>query len=193
MESEQEMQMRGSKEEWVIILDFLPNGYADDQRPFHKKTAIAQAIGKDKLSLLELVPKKDIFLQPLEEVYIGEGKREKIHHINGKIPLEKLTGTARSELEHVVKEIVKQNQKKYVDFFNSAPPLTTRMHTIELLPGVGKKHMWQIIEERRGEPFKDFSDLKRRVNLLPDPEKAIVKRVMQELTGTEKHLLFLER
>ena len=53
--------------------------------------------------------------------------------------------------------------------------------------------MWQIVEERRNDPFKDFSDLKKRVSLLPDPEKAIVKRIMQELGGTEKHLLFLER
>lgn len=184
---------RSTKEEWAIVLDFLPNGYADDSRPFHKKTAIVQAIGKEKFSLLELVPKKDVFLNPYEEVYIGEGKREKIHHINGKLAIERLTGTARSELEHAIKDIVHKHQEKYVQFFNHAQPLTTRMHMIELLPGVGKKHMWQIIEERRGEPFKDFTDLKKRVNLLPDPEKVIVKRILKELEGKEKHILFLER
>jgi len=186
-------QKRSTKEEWAIVLDFLPNGYADDSRPFHKKTPIVQAIGKEKFSLLELVPKKEIFLNPYDEVYIGEGKREKIHHINGKLKIERLTGTARSELEHAIKEIVNKNQQKYVQFFNNARPLTTRMHMIELLPGVGKKHMWQIIEERKGEPFKDFTDLKKRVNLLPDPGKAIVKRILKELSGSEKHLLFLER
>ena len=189
----EEPERRQTKEEWAIVLDFLPNGYANDPRPFHKKTAIAQAIGKERFSLLELVPKKDIFLNPYEEVYIGEGKRDKIHHINGKLDVEKLTGTARTELEHAIKEIVSKNENKYVQFFNDAQPLTTRMHTIELLPGVGKKHMWQIIEERRGDPFKDFGDLKKRVNLLPDPGKAIVKRIIQELSGREKHLLFLER
>lgn len=190
---EAQTRPRQTKEEWAIVLDFLPNGYASDSRPFHKKTPIAQAMGKEKFSLLELVPKKDIFLNPYDEVYIGEGKRDKIHHINGKIPMDKLTGTARSELEHAVKEIVKKNEARYVDFFNKAQPLTTRMHTIELLPGVGKKHMWQIVEERRGDPFKNFADLKKRVNLLPDPEKAIVKRIMKELSGSEKHHLFLER
>ena len=62
-----------SKEEVAIVLDFLPNGYPFDKRPSHRKTAIAQALGKEHFVLLELVPKKDVFLQPYEEVYIGEG------------------------------------------------------------------------------------------------------------------------
>ena len=74
------------KEETAVVLDFLPNGYPSDTRPMHMKTPIAQAIGKEHFTLLELVPKKGIFLQPYEEVYIGEGKREKIHHITCHLP-----------------------------------------------------------------------------------------------------------
>src|SRR3989338_5390777 len=131
---EQEKSER-TKEETAIVLDFLPNGYPYDERPMYIKTPIAQAVGKGHFILLELVPKKGIHLQPLEEVYIGEGKRDKIHHIVGKIPVSKLTATAKSGLEFVVKEIVKKNEKKFVDFFNKAQPLSTRMHQLELLPG----------------------------------------------------------
>jgi len=46
------------KEEYAIVLDFLPNGYPFDTRPTYKKTPIAQAIGKEHFTLLELVPKK---------------------------------------------------------------------------------------------------------------------------------------
>lgn len=180
------------KEEYAIVLDFLPNGYPFDQRPSHKKTPIAQAIGKTRFTLLELVPKKDVFLQPYEEIYIGEGKREKIHHIVGKLPLERLTGTANSELEFVVKDAVKKNQEYFMEFFNKAQPLTTRMHQLELLPGLGKKHMWAILEERRGEPFKSFDDLKKRVKLMPDPEKIIIKRIIAEINGEEKHKIFVD-
>ena len=74
------MENRSLKEEQAIVLDFLPNGYPFDKRPSHRKTAIVQALGKVRFGLLELVPKKEIFVQPYEEVYIGEGKREKIHH-----------------------------------------------------------------------------------------------------------------
>jgi putative nucleotide binding protein len=61
-----------------------------------------------------------------------------------------------------------------------------------LLPGLGKKHMWEIIEARRDEPFKDFEDMKKRVKLMPDPEKLVLKRILNELEGKEKHYLFVE-
>ncbi|MDO8480832.1 MAG: DUF655 domain-containing protein, partial [Nanoarchaeota archaeon] len=109
-----------SKEEQAIVLDFLPNGYSYDKRPSHIKTAIAQAVGKTHFVLLELVPKPGIFLQPHEEVYIGEGKRDKVHHILGKIPISKLTHTAMSELDVYFQEAVKADTPRFIEFFNKA-------------------------------------------------------------------------
>src|SRR3989339_413562 len=169
------------KEETAIVLDFLPNGYPFDDRPMHMKTAIAQAIGKERFVLLELVPKKGIHLQPYEEVYIGEGKRDKIHHIIGRLNTDKLTHTAKAELNLIIDEIVKKNEKRFVEFFNKAQPLTTRMHQLELLPGLGKKHMWEIIERRKDKDFESFADIRKRVKLMPDPEKTIIKRIIKEL------------
>ena len=186
------MEYRKPKEENAIILDFLPNGYPFDDRPSHKKTPIVQAIGKDFFTLLELVPKRGIVLQPHEEIYIGDEKRDKIHHIIGKLEISKLTGTAKSEMEFIIKAIVSGNEKHFVDFFNNAQPLTTRMHQLELLPGLGKKHMWEIIDERKEKEFESFADIKKRVKLMPDPQKSIIKRVIAELNGTEKHRLFVD-
>ncbi|MCB9359184.1 DUF655 domain-containing protein [Candidatus Woesearchaeota archaeon] len=180
------------KEENAIVLDFLANGYPFDNRPAHLKTPVAQALGINRFVLLELVPKKGISLQPNQHVYIGEGKREEIHHINGKIDYSKLTSTARSEVDEVIKELVHKNPKRFVSFFNTAQPLTTRMHQLELLPGLGKKHMWEILDERDIKPFEDFNDIKKRVKLMPDPEKAIIKRILKEIQGEEKHRIFAE-
>ncbi len=179
------------KEEYAIVLDFLPNGYPFDKRPMHKRSSIVQAIGREHFTLLELVPKKDQFLKSHEEVYIGEGKRDKVHHILGKIDSGKLTQTAKAELDYIIKDLVMQNQSKFIDFFNNAQPINMRRHQIELLPGIGKKHMNEIIEEREKEPFKDFEDIKTRVKLMPDPEKVIIKRILIELEGNEKHNLFI--
>jgi putative nucleotide binding protein len=179
-------------EEHAVILDFLPNGYPFDTRPSHLKSPIAQALGKNRFYLLELVPKREIQLQPHQEVYIGEGKREEIHHINGRLSPSKLTRTAKMELEFAIRKVVKENEAQFVDFFNRAPPLSTRMHSLELIPGLGKKRMWEILEERRGQPFESFSDLKQRVKLMPDPEQAITRRILQELQGAEKHTLFVD-
>ena len=192
MQQAYEEKMERTKEENAIVLDFLPNGYPFDERPMYMKTPVAQALGKEHFILLELVPKKGMHLNLYEEVYIGGGKRDKVHHIAGKIPLSKLTRTAKSELEFAIKDIVNKNEKRFVDFFNSARPLSTRMHQIELLPGVGKKHMWEILNAREEKPFESFEDLKKRVKLIPDPEKLIIKRILEELGGAEKHKLFVD-
>lgn len=184
--------IENKREEEAIVLDFLSNGYSSDNRPSHLKTSIAQAIGKNNLALLELVPRKGIFLQPYEEVYVGDQKREKIHHVIGKIPMSKLTATARSELNHIIKQLVKDHEDEFIKFFNKSQPLSTRMHSLELLPGLGKKHMWEIVEERRGDPFLSYEDLKSRVKLIPDPEKLIIKRILKELEGDEKYMLFVK-
>ncbi len=180
------------KEETAIILDFLPNGDPFDTRPSHRKTPLAQAVGRKFFTLLELVPKKGIFLQPYKEVYIGEGKRDEIHHINGSLTLDKLTISARQELDFVIKDLVEKNQEPFIKFFNEAGPLSTRRHMLELVPGIGKKHMWEIIEKRKEEPFKSFGDIKNRVKLMPDPEKGIIKRILMELSGEDKRKIFVK-
>lgn len=177
----------------AIILDFLPQGYPMDKRPSHKKTPIAQAIGTKGFSLLELVPRDGEFLDIGQQVYIGEGKREKIHHVEGRIPVSKLTNTATSELQYVIEQLVEANEKRFVDFFNNARPLSTRMHSLELLPGVGKKHMWEVLDAREDKPFESFKDLDTRVKLLPKPMKIIIRRIMNELEEDQKHYIFVDK
>ena len=188
---EKPMERKIGKEERAVVLDFLPNGYPFDMRPMHMKTAIAQAVGKEHFVILELVPKKGIFLQPNQEVYMGEGKRDEIHHVVGRIPFEKLTQTARSSLEDFIMKVVKDSEKKFVNFFNNAGSINMRRHQIELIPGVGKKHMWEILEARKEKPFESYEDLRQRVRLMPDPEKAIHKRLMIEIKGEDKFKLFV--
>ena len=173
-------------EEFAMVLDFLPHGHLSEER----RIPVAQVIGEKHFSLLEVIPKKGVFLVPGQRVYIGDEKREEVHHVKGRVKVRELTHTARAELERVIGEIVDTNVQDYINFFNRAIPITTRLHQLELLPGIGKKHMWKIIEERRYEVFKDFDDLKGRVELLPDPRQAIIKRIVEELDDTDKYKLF---
>ncbi|MCJ7817095.1 MAG: DUF655 domain-containing protein, partial [Candidatus Aenigmarchaeota archaeon] len=50
-----------------------------------------------------------------------------------------------------------------------------------------------IIEERKGKPFETFGDLKKRIPLLPDPEKTVVKRIMDELNDKDRYRVFVPR
>ncbi len=186
------MIIQRSKEETAIVLDFLPNGYPFDTRPLHQKTPIAQALGKNHFVLLELVPKRGISLNISQEVYIGEGKREEIHHVIGKIDYDKMTNTARNELDYILKDLVEKNEKRFVDFFNKSQPINKRTHQVELLPGIGKKHMMMILEAREEKEFESFKDIKERVKLLPDPEKTIIRRILAEINNEDRHKIFTE-
>jgi putative nucleotide binding protein len=175
-----------TKEEHAIVLDYLPNGYPLER----KMMPIAQAVGEENLTLLELVPRRESTLEIGEQVYIGEGKRDKVYYILGRLKREKLTETAKTELQEVVSKIVKENPERYIRFFNKADAINKRLHQIELLPGLGKKHMQEILKQREEKEFESFEEMKERVQNLPDPLKAVEKRIFQELTEMERYNLF---
>ena len=174
------------KEEYAIVLEYLPNGYPLER----KMMPIAQAIGEINLTLLELVPRRGVTLEIGEKVYIGEGKRDKIYYILGRLHKEKLTEAAKSQLQEFIGKVVKEREQRFVEFFNKSEAINKRIHQIELLPGFGKKHMQEILKQRKEKPFESFEDMKARIANLPDPEKAIEKRILEELTSFERYNLF---
>ena len=183
------------KEEYAVIIDYLSRGYVKSDMSKFGGKPIAQAIGTDRFTLLELTPKRGIDLEIQDTVYIGKGKRDKIYRI-GRLDYENLTATSRIELEYAIRDIILNDEAKYVDFFNSAGALSTRLHKLELIPGIGKKYMWEIIEARKEKPFESFEDITKRVPTLSDPVGMLVNRIKQELDtttakkGKKKYYLF---
>jgi len=179
---------RRTKEESAVVLDFLPYGYPLE----NKRLPMIQAIGKENFVLLQIVPRRGEKFELKEEVYIGDGKRDKVQYILGRLPKEKLTETAKMQLEEFVKEIVANDEKKFVDFFNNAQGINTRLHQFELLPGFGKKHTRAIIKERERKVFESLNEIKDRVSNIPDPRKAIERRIVKELTEIQRNNLFIK-
>ena len=175
------------RDEYIIVLDFLSRGHAHSRRA----EPITQGIGSNHLSLLEVVLKPGVVVKPGDLLYIGELKRDKVKYIKGRIKYNSLTGFAKDELEDVIEKIIDNNEKRFVDFFNVAGPVSTRLHSLELLPGIGKKHMWAIIGERRKQKFETFEELKTRVEMLPEPKRMIKKRIIEELEEKDRHRLFV--
>ncbi len=176
-----------TKEETCIILDFLPTGYPGRRH----EEPIAQAIGKN-FSLLELVPKEGVTLKPEEDVYVGEGPRDKIRYIKGPLDWNNLTTYAKSLIPNIVEKLVKEQESKFVEFFNKSGVITPRMHQLHLLPGLGKKHVIDLLDERRKKPFENYQDILHRVRLFPNPVKVIVQRILLEYQGNEKYYIFTQ-
>ena len=82
--------------------------------------------------------------------------------------------------------IITLNTFIFVKFFNEAPAISTRFHVLELLPGLGKKMMHEILDERRKKPFTSFKEMCDRINFLRSPDKLISKRIELELTDPEQ-------
>ena len=122
---------------------------------------------------------------------MGDGERDKVRTIKKRLKYEELMATAKNDLPDVVEEIVKKNEARFVDFFNRATAISLKHHQLELLPKVGKKHLFKILEERESEPFKSFKDIDDRVKGLPGSQGLIVDRILEEIQGEVGHRLFV--
>jgi putative nucleotide binding protein len=169
------------KEEYAIILDFLATGYPGSRF----REPVAQAIGDKFFSLLELIPKEGSSLSQGERVYIGEGKRDKIKLIKRRLGARELTNVASGNLDDILTDLIRKNEKEIIEFFNKAGTVTPRLHQLELLPGVGKRYVEAIIRNR---PFESFEDLAKKTEL-HDPIKIIKRRILDEMSGMEKYYL----
>jgi len=176
------------KEDFAIILDYLPYGYPMGG----KMNPVAQAIGEKNLSLLELIPRRGVSLEQKEKVYIGPDKRDKIYYIAGRLSREKLTESAKIQLQDFIDKTVAEQEKRFVDFFNNAQAVNTRLHQIELIPGFGKKHTEEILKEREKKKFESFEDIKSRISSIPDPKKAVEKRITEEILERQRFNLFIK-
>ncbi len=176
------------KEDFAYILDI----YEAQAGIVHTKLVgdVAQLLGEKHFTFLEGLIKAESEAMMLERVYIGSGPREKISAIIRKIGKDDLTSIAKAELENAIERVLAVNERRWTEFFNKAGPITKKLHSLDLLPGIGKKTMWSIIQEREKRPFKSFKDISDRLGL--DPMKLIAKRTMEELDGSQKYFLFVD-
>jgi len=182
------------KEVNAIVLDVLMKGHVEDHRPAFKREPVAQAMGTEQFKLLELVPKSTAVIDLHENVYIGDAERDKIERVKRRIGYADLTHTARGELPFVIEEVIKSREQDFVTFFNKAISITPKLHMLHLLPGIGKKLMWEILEERNKKPFNSFTDISARIKSIPHPEKMILARILEELQDKDvKYHVFTTR
>jgi len=182
------IQRRHVYEEYAYVLDYLPHGRTSE-RSRHLAVPTVQIMGEQHFTLLEAELKVGATVVVHERIYIGRERREKVDRIISRISYEQLTASAKAELVPLVEELVKTHEKRFVDFFNNSQPVTPRMHSLELLPGIGKKSMWAIVNLREKKPFTGYKDIQDRTGLTDIP-RILSKRVMEELSAESKYRLF---
>jgi putative nucleotide binding protein len=153
---------------------------------------IVQGIGEEHLTLLELLGVQNMNFEVGERVYIGREGRDKVMSVLGRLEYDNISQSAKNDLPTIVEKIVIRNEKRFVDYVNNTQPITPRIHALELIPGIGKTYMMNIIKEREKKRFESFADIQSRVGLR-DPVKLIVKRIVDEITGQARMNLFVRK
>ncbi len=177
-------------EEFAYVLDFMPRGKSVVIKG--REGPMVQAIGEERLTLLELLAMESQDFETGEKVKIGKEGREKIVSVLGKLTYEEMSPEAKAALPGVAESLVKGNESKYVAYFNDLQPLTPRLHGLELIPGIGKTFMKEIVEMREKQPFASFDDVQKRVGLR-EPAKMISKRIVEELAGDSRVSIFVKK
>ena len=182
------IQRRHVYEEYAYVLDYLPHGRSSD-RSRHLAVPTIQIMGEQFFTLLEAELKVGANVIVHERIYIGRERREKVDRIISRINYDQLTANAKAEIVPLVEELVRGQEKRFVDFFNNSQPVTPRMHALELLPGIGKKSMWMIVNLREKKPFTTYKDIQDRTGMTDIP-RILSKRVLEELSAESKYRLF---
>lgn len=190
MSSSGEQQFQRKYEEYAYILDFMLRGKSNTVRG--REGIIIQAIGEERLTLLELLGVQNMSFEVGERVYIGREGRDKVISVLGRLDYDNISQSAKNELPNIVETIVIANEKRFIDYMNMSQPITPRIHALELIPGIGKTYMMTIIKERDKKRFESFEDIQNRVGLR-DPAKLIAKRIIDEIAGEARMNLFVRK
>ena len=173
------------------MLDYLPQGRSTE-RGYHKEP-VALGLGETELKLLEILPKPGVALvlgDRIPLVPVGD-RAPPIDHVRRRLAFDELTVEAQRELPLALEKLIAGDPARFLRFYNQAEAVSRRFHLLELLPGIGKKTMWALVEERRRGPFSSFADIESRTPV-KHPEKLIAGRIVQELQGAEdKYRLFV--
>jgi len=170
------------------VLDYSLRGKSITIRG--REGIIIQAIGENRLTLLELLGSQNANFEIGEKVYIGKEGRNKIISVLGKLQYNSISQSAKNDLPPIVEKIVLSNEERFVSHINSAQPITPRIHSLELIPGIGKTYMMSIIRDREKEKFTSFSDIQSRIGL-KDIYKLVTKRIIEEIARETRMTLFV--
>jgi putative nucleotide binding protein len=177
-------------DEFAIVLDYMPMGNPYDKHSFHRSSPIAQGIGTKFFTLVEIIPLKGSMMVIGERIPLSLTPDMPGHRVFDRLLYEDLTSIARENIVKYVRQVVEEKERVFVEFLNIAEAINIRLHSLELLPGIGKKTLTLILEERRKKMFESFDDVRKRLKI-NDPVKMFVDRIIIELQRNEKYYLFV--
>ena len=114
-------------EDYAYVLDVLPDGRPDSKRRFRREPVV-YGLGIEEFKIFDMEPITGAVINIGDRCYIGKDTEERtqIDHVRSRVNFVELTHTAQSELTFVLDEVVKENEEKFIQFYNNAGPISRR-------------------------------------------------------------------
>ncbi|UYP46654.1 hypothetical protein NEF87_002939 [Candidatus Lokiarchaeum ossiferum] len=177
----------------VYLLDILQHGGVD--KAGHSWNPICQVMEVPSFNLYEVSLNKQKIqeLKLQQKIQVTGREDSPLGRPNKKLKYDQLTHASLQTIGLVLEQYVLENEERFIKFINNVGPITIKRHYLEVLPGVGKKLMNEILENRHRKLFENFEELHTRVPGFK-PKEVFVKRIIEELEDEElKHYLFVKR
>lgn len=173
-----------------FALDFYPQGKSLSHRRSEDYNPLVVVVTAEKFQFFDVILTVGSAFSVGEDLLLTPRNRNILRL--DQIRYNQLSSSALNNLPTIIKNIVITHESRYINFLNQAHPLTSQMHQLQLLPGIGQKRLWSILEARKTDFFSSFSDFSERTNI-SDPMSIFTNRILLELEDSPKYYLFIKK
>jgi len=113
-----------------------------------------------------------------------DSSSEIISEIIGLTRITSLSPTVLEELPKVIASMLQDSPERCLGFYNRAGPLSLKMHSYELLPGIGSKKAQEMVETRGRVGWTELSALDEACGI--DSANLLANRLIEEMN--DEHL-----
>lgn len=171
------MPVESRADEWVIVL-------ATASRARHDQPLV-QGLGVRTFRLLAIEVANASECTWGDRLYVGPGSWDRVQRIDRRLSYHELTPAVQSILWLTVEPLIRRNETRFIEYYNTTALNAFDAHPLTLLDGLAPDCRNTLITARHQDRFTDFTDLTTRVPCLDRPVELLVERVLVELRDSD--------
>lgn len=166
-------------EEWLVVLA------VGTTTPFECAEPLVQAVATTSFALVDVTVTDASVLDQDDRLYVGPGAWDRVVGIDRQLSYHALPAVVQGLLGPMIEQIIRRNENRFIEAFNTTVLDDCDCHPLALLPGLSAACREAIIAERSQRRFIDFADLTDRVVCCDHPCAMVAERVLAELRGDD--------
>jgi putative nucleotide binding protein len=164
-------------DDWLVVLT------VGTTTPFESAQPLVQAVATTSFALVDVTVTDASALDRGDRLYVGPGAWERVVGIDCRLSYHALPAVVQGVLGPTIERIIRHNEDRFIEVFNTTILDDHDGHPLALLPGLSGDCREAIVAERSQRRFTNFSDLTTRVGCVEQPWDLVAGRVLSELRG----------